>query len=604
MPVGTHGAVRGQQFSTLSELGYSLLLANTYHLLLRPGVEFLQNQNGLRNFTGWKGGFLTDSGGFQIFSLPKSRTITDDAAIFRSYIDGTQIVLTPERCIEAQQSIQSDIMMVLDECVPSTSDFQTALSAVKRSTAWAKRSFDARGESSQGLFGIVQGALFPELRQMSAAELTEIPFDGFAIGGLAVGEGKNDREEMTALAASLLPEAKPRYLMGVGTPLDILEAVHRGVDMFDCVLPTLLGQQGVAFVSSGKIDLRRGEWKDSKDPISPDCSCIACKNYTRGYLHQLCKTYDASVEVLVGLHNLTLYARFMERIRTAIKLGIFLEFYKKTRSELMNSRYEIVERSDENGSLFASVRHRASGEVMHSAQDPWRESQRLYIEQSALARRMGEGPLVIWDVGLGAATNAMGAVLCYEELSKSVNPLHPAEIYSFENDLEPLLIAMGQKTSFPHLDHQAPEMIYKQSEWQNGGLHWKLLKGDFEMTYARAPAPDIIFFDPFSYKVNGPLWSEAFFRRLFQVVSQKACVAFTFTASTAVRSALMAAGFFVARGWSTGQKKETTVFMTPKAAAVERYPLLDATWLARWERSHVKDATDQDLIIKHPQFAL
>ncbi len=251
MPVGTQATVKAQLTRTLEEAGSQILLANTYHLLLRPGAEVFRRTGGIHGFMSWDRAVLTDSGGFQIFSLPHSRSMSEAGAVFQSYLDGQTILLSPELSIETQKAIGSDIMMALDQCVASTADEATIRAAVEITHRWAARSLAARGDSPQSMFAIVQGALCPELRRESAAVLSEMPFDGFAIGGLAVGESKSEREDLCEFTAQLLPPDKPRYLMGVGTPLDILEAVHRGVDMFDCIMPTQLAQRGAVFTSRG-----------------------------------------------------------------------------------------------------------------------------------------------------------------------------------------------------------------------------------------------------------------------------------------------------------------------------------------------------------------
>jgi len=238
MPVGTHAAVRAQRREDVLESGAQVMLANTYHLMLRPGVELFERFGGIHSFMNWPRSVLTDSGGFQIFSLPGSRSISEDGAEFKSYVDHRMMRLSPETSIAAQRSIGSDIMMVLDQCVPSTVDRSTAQAAMELTHRWALRSLAARGDSGQSLFGIVQGASYADLRAQSARAITQMPFDGYAIGGLAVGEGTDEREECTAVVTELLPQDRPRYLMGVGTTRDLLEAVHRGVDMFDCILPT------------------------------------------------------------------------------------------------------------------------------------------------------------------------------------------------------------------------------------------------------------------------------------------------------------------------------------------------------------------------------
>src|SRR6188768_2462773 len=289
MPVGTKGTVKAQLTRTLEEAGSQILLANTYHLLLRPGPEVFRHVGGIHKFMSWDRSVLTDSGGYQIFSLPHSRSMGEEGAIFQSYLDGKTILLSPEVSIETQKAIGSDIMMALDHCVASTADETTARAAVEITSRWATRSLAARGDSPQSMFAIVQGALFPELRRISAAALCDMPFDGYAIGGLAVGESKSEREDVCASTAEQLPNDKPRYLMGVGTPLDLLEAVHRGIDMFDCIMPTQLAQRGAAFTSRGFLQLRRGIYKYSNAPLDPACNCPTCARYSRAYLHYLTK---------------------------------------------------------------------------------------------------------------------------------------------------------------------------------------------------------------------------------------------------------------------------------------------------------------------------
>jgi queuine tRNA-ribosyltransferase len=334
MPVGTQATVKSQHFSTLKNAGSQVLLANTYHLMLRPGAEVFRKLGGIHSFMNWKGSVLTDSGGFQIFSLPHACKMSEEGAEFQSYVDCRKILLTPELSIETQKAIGSDIMMVLDRCIPSTSDRATAMDAMNLTHRWAKRSFNARGDSPQALFGIVQGACFPDLRKQSAAFLTEIPFDGFSIGGLAVGESKAEREDLTELATELLPANLPRYLMGVGTPSDLLEAVHRGVDMLDCIIPTAYAQQGTVFTSVGRLQLRRGVYKFSEEPLDPQCPCDTCSTHSRAYLHHLMKTKELLGWQLLGTHNLYFYHQLMRNIRASILTGQFASFYKEQRIKL------------------------------------------------------------------------------------------------------------------------------------------------------------------------------------------------------------------------------------------------------------------------------
>ncbi len=332
MPVGTQATVKGLSVDSLKTSGSRMLLANTYHLMLRPGAEVFEKFGGIHRFMNWQGPVLTDSGGYQIFSLPHSRKINEKGAEFQSYVDGKMHLLSPEESIRIQKAIGSDVMMVLDQCIPSTSEHRDAVKAMELTHRWAKRSFEARGDSPQSMFGIIQGACFPDLRKRSVEYLTSIPFDGFAIGGLAVGETKEERETFTEITADLLPENFPRYLMGVGTPLDILEAVHRGVDMFDCILPSALAKRGTVFISRGKLQMRRGVYKLSEEPLDPDCDCATCTQYSRAYLHHLTKTEEFLGWKLLSKHNLHFYHRMMSEMREAILTGSFVEYYNSKRT--------------------------------------------------------------------------------------------------------------------------------------------------------------------------------------------------------------------------------------------------------------------------------
>jgi queuine tRNA-ribosyltransferase len=324
MPVGTRGTVRTQTLGQLERLGAPMLLANTYHLMLQPGSEVFERAGGLHRWMGWTGSILTDSGGFQVFSLAHARTIDDDGAVFQDVADGPRLTLTPERSLEMQRAIGSDIMMVLDHCVDATCGLDETRAAMERTHRWARRSLAARGHAQ--LFAIVQGGRFPELRAQSAAELTSIDgFDGFAIGGLAVGEERAEREDITELVASQLPADRPRYLMGVGMPIDIIEAVHRGVDMFDCILPTALAQHGRGFAVDGKLDLRKTLHRFDDAPLDPACACEACTRHSRSYLHHLIKSREPLGWQLLAEHNLRFYVRLMTEIRAAIRDGSFAE---------------------------------------------------------------------------------------------------------------------------------------------------------------------------------------------------------------------------------------------------------------------------------------
>jgi queuine tRNA-ribosyltransferase len=634
MPVGTHANVRSQRFETLRALNYPVLLANTYHLMLRPGPEVFERLGGIQKFMGWGKSVLTDSGGFQIFSLAKERQMSEAGALFKSYVDNRPVLLTPERSIEVQKAIGSDIMMVLDQCISSTADRSEALAAMHLTHRWAKRSLRARGDSAQSIFAIVQGALFSDLRKVSADVLTQVAeggvgFDGFAIGGLAVGETKSEREDMTALTAELLPRHLPRYLMGVGTPLDILEAVHRGIDMFDCILPGALGQQGVAFTGRGKLDLRRGAYKFVDKPLDAHCPCTACREHSIAYLHHLIRTKQVLGGILLTEHNLTFYAKLMQEIRQNIVENTFQSFYRRQKEALSASdrnfpvlvpkprkprtanqlgEYQLHQTPN---NIF-TIRHIPSGEVMHSTNDPRVEAQALYIEQSRFALRAAEDtlkPLVLWDVGLGAATNAMAVIASYEK-QLATRPVH---LISFENDLNALRLALKHASCFTHLWHAAPGTVLEKKEWRSktGSLQWTLLQGDFVSTMDHAPVPDLIFFDLFSPKTNPTGWTLDTFQRLFRCCQSHCTELFTYSSSTAVRAALFAAGFYVAEGAATGPKQQTTIALTPAAAVNTRHTLLAKPWLHRWQRSQAQFPMGipvelrtqfESTILAHPQF--
>ena len=343
MPVGTQATVKALTVDSLKSVGSNVLLANTYHLMLRPGVEVFEKFGGIHRFMNWDRPVLTDSGGFQIFSMKNNRKISEVGAEFQSYVDGRKFLLSPEESIRVQGAIGSDIMMVLDQCVPSTSSHAVATEAMHLTHRWAKRSFDARalqnelrlarGRTPQALFAIVQGACFEDLRRQSAEALCAMDFDGFAIGGLAVGESKSQREDFTELTAGLLPKNKPRYLMGVGTPLDILEAVHRGVDMFDCIMPSAIAKRGTAFTAKGKVHIYRGVYKFADAPLDENCDCATCTQYSRAYLHHLHKSDEVLGWKLLSKHNIYFYHRMMKEIRESIHEQRFSSLYRQKREE-------------------------------------------------------------------------------------------------------------------------------------------------------------------------------------------------------------------------------------------------------------------------------
>jgi len=639
MPVGTQATVKSQTVESLKASGSRVLLANTYHLMLRPGPEVFEKFGGIHRFMNWDGPVLTDSGGFQIFSLPHSREMNEEGARFQSYVDGRTHLLSPEVSISMQRSIGSDIMMVLDQCIPSTAERAEARAAMDLTHRWAKRSLAARGESPQSMFGIVQGACFRDLRKQSAEVLTGLPFDGFAIGGLAVGESKQEREDFTEWTTELLPRERPRYLMGVGTPLDILEAVHRGVDMFDCILPASLSQRGVAYTSQGKLQLRRTAYKFSEDALDPDCACETCKNYSRAYLHHLYKAEEVLGWKLLTDHNLTFYHHMMREMREHILGGTFFAYSIRQREALARADDEnpVVAprrsrtRSERQRTLgdyelhpsplgHLSIKHRSSGEIMHSVNNPLVEANRLYIDQPRFNERLrtGDGPLTIWDVGLGAATNAMAAILAATSEDAIPATRRPLRILSFENDLNSLRLALRHSAHFPHLHHPAPHDLLKSGRWDHpsGLLQWELIQGDFQKEFESAHAlPDLVFYDPFSSKTNGDLWTPAFFARLARHLGEHPVELFTYSASTAVRAALLSAGFFVAHGVSNGAVADTTAAFSREACARRAgefgIHLLGGEWLATWNRSQAKTPSGLTIaemgifearVAGHPQF--
>ena len=348
MSVGTRATVTGLDPDDLRAVGAGMLLANTYHLMLRPGPELFRRVGGIHAFMGWSGPVLTDSGGYQIFSLSADRTINESGASFRSYVDQRTHLLSPEQSIAMQTAIGSDVMMVLDQCVDSTSDEATTRAAMERTHRWALRSLAARTNPAQALFAIVQGGVVPALRRESAAFLSAHPFDGFALGGLAVGDTRAQREEITHLTAELLPAARPRYLMGVGTPPDLLQAISAGVDLFDCVLPTHLAWQGTAFTSNGRVRVTRGACALSDLPVDASCTCSTCRRFGRAYLHHLFKCSEPLGPRLLSIHNLHHYLTLMEEARQAIEAGRYAAYAR--------SKLEAIDRHEHSGRRFGGAR--------------------------------------------------------------------------------------------------------------------------------------------------------------------------------------------------------------------------------------------------------
>ncbi len=331
MPVGTLGTVKGLFVDDILKTKTDIILGNTYHLLLRPGVDILKKFKGLHNFMNWQKPILTDSGGYQIMSLSKLNKIDIKiGAIFKSHLDGKKIILSPEKSIQVQKAINSDIIMVLDECPKLTKDKKILSNSIHVSTEWAKRcKIELGNNKTKGLFGIVQGGLYKDLRVESISKLKDINFDGYAMGGLAVGETQSDMFKILNETTKYLPENKPRYLMGVGTPSDILGAVKEGIDMFDCVMPTRSGRTGLAFSWEGKINLKNSKYQNDKNPLDPACDIRGLNKYSKSYLNHLIKSDEMLASMLISLNNIYFYQQFMREIRKNINNGTFKIFYKK-----------------------------------------------------------------------------------------------------------------------------------------------------------------------------------------------------------------------------------------------------------------------------------
>jgi queuine tRNA-ribosyltransferase len=598
MPVATHAHVRGLSMDEVGASGASICLANTYHLLLRPGTDVFDQVGGIHRFMQWGGGVLTDSGGFQIFSLPGFRQITEEGARFKSPFDNHPHLLSPETSIATQQSIGSDIMMVLDVCPPSTSPQPEIIEAMERTHRWALRSLAARDAKATGqaVFAIVQGGVDLRLRTESAGFLTQHPFDGFAIGGLAVGEARELLYSVTAHTAPLLPQERPRYLMGVGTPIDLVECVNAGVDMFDCIIPSKMAQQGYAYTFEGQLRVARTEYRMSDAPLDATCGCPVCRQYSRGYLRHLAHGGHVLTTRLLGIHNLWHYQALMRRMREAILEGRWADEYRVLR-ELLSPRstkpravgvrqgsFELV--TLKTGAR--AVRHLGHGEVMHPV-GPWEEANRLYVDQLELARKLAErseDPVRILDVGLGAGTNAVAALTRAQAMGAERQ--RALEIVSLEVDTTPLQLALGDDEGFPFLApwRTAAEALLHEGHWEAPSLSWRLIQGDAAKMIDEVDGYfDLVFFDPFSPESNPEMWTPKVLRTIRSRLRLQGGVLATYSAATPTRAALLLAGYFVGKGVSTGTRQETTV------AASELRLLQDPLgerFLQRWSRSSAK----------------
>ncbi len=334
MPVGTKASVKGVDVERLAEIGASVMLVNTYHLWLRPGAERIQRLGGIHEFTGWKGPILSDSGGFQVFSLKGMRALSEKGVEFRSHLDGSKQFLSPEGSIQVQQTLGVDIAMALDECPASDLTFEQFEKSLDLTFRWAKRSLDARTDPEMCIFGITQGGCHRELRTRAAQQISSLPFDGFAIGGLSVGEPKASMYEVLRFHVDQLPAEHIHYLMGVGTPEDIIEAVSNGVDIFDCVMPTRSGRFGRVFIEDDTpfFNIKNARYAEDTSPIDPGCSCLACRTYTRAYVHHLFKVGEMLGPQLASIHNLAHYLSLMARIRAGIEDGTFPQLYERIKA--------------------------------------------------------------------------------------------------------------------------------------------------------------------------------------------------------------------------------------------------------------------------------
>ena len=327
MPVGTQATVKSMTPEELKEIGSQIILSNTYHLYMRPGHDLVKEAGGLHKFMNWDKPILTDSGGFQVFSLGPLRKITEEGVHFRSHIDGSKHFISPEKAMEIQNALGSDIMMAFDECAPYPADREYVKNSLERTTRWLKRCKEAhKNTENQALFGIIQGGMYKDLREQSAKEILELDLPGYAVGGLSVGEPKHLMYEVLDYTVPLMPEDKPRYLMGVGSPDDLIEGVIRGLDMFDCVLPTRIARNGTAMTSEGKVVVRNAKYARDFGPLDPNCDCYCCKNYTRAYIRHLVKANEILAARLITTHNLHFLLNLMKQVREAIMEDRLLDF--------------------------------------------------------------------------------------------------------------------------------------------------------------------------------------------------------------------------------------------------------------------------------------
>ena len=348
MPVGTQATVKTVTPEELEEMGAQIILSNTYHLFLRPGTELIHEAGELHRFMNWNKGILTDSGGFQVFSLGAMRKITEEGVYFRSFLDGSKQFLSPEISIRAQEDLGSDIAMAFDECIPYPADYEYARKSTERTTRWAKRCIKAHQRTDRGIFGIIQGGMYKDLRKQSAMEISSLPFDGMAVGGLSVGEPHDLMYDILEETIQWMPKGKARYLMGVGTPDCLVEGVARGVDMFDCVFPTRVARNGMAMIHTGRMNMKNKQYERDFRPIEESCGCYTCRNYTRAYIRHLYKSEELLAFRLVTIHNLYFLLQFMRDMREAIVQGNFFEFREHFMEHYSDDGPRILHRKGRN----------------------------------------------------------------------------------------------------------------------------------------------------------------------------------------------------------------------------------------------------------------
>ena len=342
MPVGTLGAVKAVSPDELEAIGVEIILANTYHLYLRPGHRVVERLGGIHGFMNWRGPILTDSGGFQVYSLSGLRSISEQGVKFRSHLDGSEHFIGPERAIDIQKALGADIIMAFDECAPYPADYEYVLNSVKLTSRWARRCLEQMGGGDQALFGIVQGGMYKDLREMSAKDLVGLGFEGYAIGGLSVGEDRDTRLRVVRETIDLLPENSPVYLMGVGSPEDLVESAALGVDMFDCVMPTRNARNGTLFTNKGRLVIKNARYAEDERPIDEECECYACSRFSRAYLRHLFISRELLAYRLNTIHNLYYYINLMNKIREAIETNSMFEFSRKFYSDLDSGKKEVL----------------------------------------------------------------------------------------------------------------------------------------------------------------------------------------------------------------------------------------------------------------------